>query len=706
MRKKILAIVLVLSVLMSLPTVAAASGEESNVTGMENTQNAENEDILPENNNQSDDGESSREGEMSANGDEIEGEEKVGEDGSEGKEPVEESDPAEEEDITGTETIPDISYCVHIQTYGWQDFKKSGEVAGTTGQAKRLEAIELKIENSDYEGGIEYRTHVRSYGWQNWVSDGAISGTSGQAKRLEAIQIRLTGDLESQYDVYYRVHAQSYGWLGWAKNGEKAGTSAYGKRLEALEIRLTRKGQDVPGESANSYLSPTIEYQTHVQSYGWQTTQYDGATSGTSGQAKRLEAIKINLYETENLGFEGSITYRAHVQSYGWQDWVNEGELGGTVGQAKRLEAIEIKLTGDLAQYYSVYYRVHCQTLGWMGWACNGQSAGTEGFGKRVEAIEIRIVKNDSQEAPVSPLQAFVETIPDEDVTLFGRMQGVSENDEEYLETEISATGNGQILGNPEPGENLSGFGVSIARDNTSVPTGVIQYRSHVQSHGWLEWVEDGEYAGTVNEEKRLEAIQIKLSGDLEKLYNIYYRTYVDIYGWLGWTSNGQMAGSTGYSRSITAIQIQLVPKYLSGPNTSQNSFVEKTGAGLLQNPCPTAVISDEFGGRTAPTAGASTNHKGRDYAAGYGTPIYAAGNGIVQTVSYNSARGNHVIISHGQGLSTLYQHCSKINVKVGQTILTGAKIAEVGSTGISTGPHLHFEVWVNGTPVDPRIYL
>ena len=693
MRKKMVAILLVLSILVSTPMMAAASELESSPTEIGNTQDEKEE-------------------ETPVTGENFEGEVPVEEYDPEAEVPAEEGtptdevDPAEDEDIAETETIPDISYRVHIQTYGWQEPQKAGEVVGTTGQAKRLEAIELKIENSEYEGGIEYRTHVQTYGWQDWVADGSISGTSGQAKRLEAIQIRLTGELESQYDVYYRVHAQSYGWLGWAKNGEKAGTSAYGKRLEAIEIRLTRKGQDVPGESAKSYLCPTIEYQTHVQSYGWQTMQYDGAASGTSGEAKRMEAIKINLYETENLGFEGGITYRAHVQSYGWQDWVNEGEVCGTVGKAKRLEAIEIKLTGDLAKYYSVYYRVHCQTLGWLGWACNGQSAGTEGFGKRMEAIEIRIVRNDSQEIPVSSVQAFAETIPEENVALFGRMQDISEGDEEYAETEISASGNGQILGNPEPGENLSGFGISLARDNASVPTGSVQYRAHCQSYGWQEWIEEGEYAGTVDEGKRLEAIQIRLTGNLEKLYNIYYRTYVDIYGWLGWTSNGQMAGSTGYSRGITAIQVQLVPKYLAGPSTSQNSFVEKTGAGLLQNPCPTATISDEFGGRTAPTAGASTNHKGRDYAAGYGTPIYAAGNGIVQTVAYNKARGNYVIISHGQGLSTLYQHCSKINVKAGQTVLTGAKIAEVGSTGISTGPHLHFEVWVNGTPVDPRIYL
>ena len=71
----------------------------------------------------------------------------------------------------------------------------------------------------DVEGKIttSYRTHVQSFGWQNPVTNGAMSGTSGEAKRLEAIQIKLYGEMANRFDVYYRVHAQSYGWLGWAR---------------------------------------------------------------------------------------------------------------------------------------------------------------------------------------------------------------------------------------------------------------------------------------------------------------------------------------------------------------------------------------------------------------------------------------------------------------------------------------------------------
>ena len=80
-----------------------------------------------------------------------------------------------------------------------------------------------------------------------------MSGTSGQAKRLEAIQIKLTDKMAENYDIYYRVHAQTFGWMGWAKNGDPAGTSGYAKRLEAIQIQLVNKGGAAPGSTENAY---------------------------------------------------------------------------------------------------------------------------------------------------------------------------------------------------------------------------------------------------------------------------------------------------------------------------------------------------------------------------------------------------------------------------------------------------------------------
>ena len=149
-----------------------------------------------------------------------------------------------------------INYRTHVQSYGWQAWKSNGEMSGTSGKAKRLEGIEIKVDNLGISGSVQYKTHIQSIGWEkDWKQNGKMSGTSGKGKRLEAIQIQLTGELSRQYDVYYRVHAQSYGWLGWAKNGGNAGTAGYGKRLEGIEIRLVEKGGPAPGPTKRAYVS-------------------------------------------------------------------------------------------------------------------------------------------------------------------------------------------------------------------------------------------------------------------------------------------------------------------------------------------------------------------------------------------------------------------------------------------------------------------
>lgn len=300
----------------------------------------------------------------------------------------------------------DIQYMTHVQTYGWQNYVSNGMMSGTSKEAKRLEAIKIKV-SSEADLGVVYTTHCQTYGWMPWCRNGEVSGTIGEAKRLEAVKIKLTGKDADQYDIYYRVHCQSYGWMDWAKNGEPAGTAGYAKRLEAIEIVLVKKGEQPPVRSnqntSSAFISkdgtgpyvtgentPNVGYMTHVQTYGWQTVRYNGAAAGTSGEAKRLEGIRIFLSNTEETG---DILYRTHIQTYGWENnWRKNGELSGTSGKAKRLEAIQIKLTGELAEKYDVYYRVHVQTYGWTGWVKNGETAGTSGESKRLEAIEVKLV--------------------------------------------------------------------------------------------------------------------------------------------------------------------------------------------------------------------------------------------------------------------------------------------------------------------------
>lgn len=131
------------------------------------------------------------------------------------------------------------------------------------------------------------------------------------------------------------------------------------------------------------------------------------------------------------------------------------------------------------------------------------------------------------------------------------------------------------------------------------------------------------------------------------------------------------------------------------------------TGDGSLGWPLTVSGrISSSFGRRSSPTAGASTYHKGIDIAVSSGTPIVAAGAGTVVTAAYSSSAGNYVMISHGSRLYTVYMHCSRLAVKQGDTVERGQIIAYVGSTGISTGSHLHFGVSKDGAYVNPMRYV
>lgn len=274
---------------------------------------------------------------------------------------------------------------------------------------------------------VKYAVHVQSYGdSQGWVSDGAMAGTSNEAKRLESIRIQLTGN-EYSGSVEYKTHVQSYGWLDWVKDGAASGTTGQAKRLEGIEIYLT-------GEVADYY---DITYRVHCQTHGWMPWVSNGEMAGTSGESKRLEAIEIKLVPKSKINNMG-VSYRTHCQTYGWLPWSSNGSVNGTTGESKRLEAIEIKLTGNK---YSggIQYRTHVQSYGWEEkMVSNKALSGTLGKAKRLEAIEIK---------------------------LFGEIA-------EYYD---------------------------------------VYYRVHAQSYGWLGWAKNGETSGTSNLSKRLESIQIEL---------------------------------------------------------------------------------------------------------------------------------------------------------------------------------------------------
>ena len=132
-----------------------------------------------------------------------------------------------------------------------------------------------------------------------------------------------------------------------------------------------------------------------------------------------------------------------------------------------------------------------------------------------------------------------------------------------------------------------------------------------------------------------------------------------------------------------------------------------KVYSGSLVWPCPSySRISSQYGYRTHPISGTRKLHKGLDIAASGGNPVIAAASGTVVKSYFSSSYGNYVVISHGGGLMTAYAHMTRRLVSAGQTVAAGQQVGTVGSTGNSTGPHLHFEVYVGGSTTNPMNYF
>jgi murein DD-endopeptidase MepM/ murein hydrolase activator NlpD len=168
----------------------------------------------------------------------------------------------------------------------------------------------------------------------------------------------------------------------------------------------------------------------------------------------------------------------------------------------------------------------------------------------------------------------------------------------------------------------------------------------------------------------------------------------------IGATELTQQLTGLGKTFSHTGDQLQVLESLLLNQDLDRS----QTPTSM---PLANTYVSASFGNRLDPITGGHEFHKGLDLNGQTGDPIHAAADGIVIRSDFDGGGyGNVVDVDHGNGYITRYGHCSKLLVKVGDLVHAGEVIAKVGSTGHSTGSHLHFEVWINGQPVNPRPYL
>lgn len=463
-----------------------------------------------------------------------------------------------------------VSYQTHVQDIGWQTPVSNGMTAGTTGRAKRVEALKINLlarDGSPFENdSISVQTHVSGIGWDAQpVGNGQVSGTVGQSRAIEAIKLTLSSNLSVTYDIWYRVHSANVGWLGWTSNGEPAGTQGYAYPIEAIQIKVILKNaQDAPvrGDAFKDHAQepPTVSYRSHVSNVGWTSAVTNGNTSGFVNPRNAIEALSpgVTWY-----GHGGSISSRAHVSGIGWQNW-SSGTIG-TTGQSRSIEAVQFRLNGEISDVYDIWYRVYASELGgWLGWASNGTPAGSTAKGAAVQGIQILLVEKGGS-APGDTATHFIgatDILSGSSLCLNGKSLG-------------SLRGKSILLGS-ESGSSEPLTSLSISFENQEI-SGSIGYSGCFEFGGWSDVVSDGAALNSKNDGRALKAVRLTLTGDLSSAYDVWYRCFDSKKGWLGWTCNGADAGATISGSFLTAVEVRIVSKGSNAPGLTDSAFVSDT---------------------------------------------------------------------------------------------------------------------------------
>ncbi len=282
-------------------------------------------------------------------------------------------------------------------------------------------------------------------------------------------------------------------------------------------------------------------------------------------------------------------------------------------------------------------------------------------------------------------------------ITMTKRIKYMYENgNQEYIDILFGATSISDLLNRSEYIEKISDYDKNIFEEYQKI-TDIVQEKTD-ESQAKLQ--ELTELQDELKQEKQ--AVK-KLKANKKKQLKKYTKKLKKSQDKVDAYTKQALAAEKEVEKLLQEKQEEIDKENATGSGNSGG-----TSAGNLAWPLSggAGTITSNFGPRTSPTAGASSYHKGIDIAISSGTPILASGSGKVVTATYSSSAGNYVMISHGNSLYTVYMHCSRLAVSVGDTVEQGQVIAYVGSTGVSTGSHLHFGVSKNGSYVNPLNYV
>ncbi len=294
--------------------------------------------------------------------------------------------------------------------------------------------------------------------------------------------------------------------------------------------------------------------------------------------------------------------------------------------------------------------------------------------------------KNTEIEAKNSEIDSLNETIKETDKQLKKRMKIMYENSTtSYLELIMSAKGLSDLF------TRISIIETILKHDKALIN----EYQTKKEEVAAAKQVIENEKQEQVEAQKILVSKQDTIESKQAQQQNLINELNADIEELKRQEAEMEQAEKQIQNQINAALK-----------SSSQQSVQYKGNGKFLFPMASYTRVSSPYGYRIHPITGTKKLHAGIDYAAPYGTAIYAAEDGVVLTSGWINGYGYTVTINHGGGYVTLYAHCSKLLVGAGQAVKRGETIAKVGSTGNSTGNHLHFEVKVNGKAVNPTEYL
>ena len=347
------------------------------------------------------------------------------------------------------------------------------------------------------------------------------------------------------------------GWAvadGYVSGEEGKYLSPQGRAVRAQTAVIVSAAKSLLTDNSNAQtpVDPTLEFaESRVflegvnKTLDWHTGE--GAI-GSQG-AGELNGISVRL---ENAP-DSSAVCTAYFSGNGWSGEARDGAR--LYSEDAAIKAVSYELEGRVSEFYDLYYRCYCTGYGWLDWASNGERAGVSGVNSAVLSVEYRLVKK-GDTAPGSTKAAYLS--PEVNYTVTGR-------------TYIAGAGFKDTTQGTVFGSNEDRLINTLALNAPEHTFSGISYRVYIKDNGFTPWSIDGAQAGTIG--KTVEAVEIKTSGFIAEVYDIYYRVKVEHIGFSGWAKNGETAGSKGGGLGISRIDIRLVPKGSAAPGSSLNSY-------------------------------------------------------------------------------------------------------------------------------------